>query len=174
MSQPPIIPGAPPSYVPPVPVPPNPKRGFILTRTKPRVGVTFGIIGLILGAAMSGGGGGTTPTAGSPGATVTVTKDVSGAPAPAVTVTKEVIPKGPTGKAVTFDDGTWIVGEDIEAGTYKVTAAVASGCYWAILKSGTNGSDIIANDIVDGGFPKVTLKVGHDFKSSDCGTWSLV
>lgn len=80
----------------------------------------------------------------------------------------------PSPAPVTVEDGTWTVGTDIPAGTYRVTANVESGCYWAILKSGTNGEDIIANDIVDGGRPQVTLKKGQDFKTSDCGQWNKI
>ncbi len=69
-------------------------------------------------------------------------------------------------------EGTWTVGVDVEAGTYRTTEAVSSGmCYWGIHRSGSNGSDIIENDIVNGGFPTVTLSAGQDFTTSDCGTW---
>ncbi|WP_425859646.1 hypothetical protein [Arthrobacter sp. TWP1-1] len=74
--------------------------------------------------------------------------------------------------ANTVVDGTWVVGVDIEAGTYKAKSSVGSSCYWAILTSGTNGDDIINNDIPGGGLPSVTLLAGQDFKSSRCGSWS--
>lgn len=73
--------------------------------------------------------------------------------------------------AGTIGDGTWVVGTDIEAGTYKAKADVGSKCYWGIFASGTNGSDIIANDLPGGGLPSVTLAAGQDFKSSRCGSW---
>lgn len=72
----------------------------------------------------------------------------------------------------TFDDGTRTVGRDIEPGTYITTADVGSSCYWAILTSGTNGSDIVDNDIPGGGRPSVTISAGQDFKSSRCGSWT--
>lgn len=68
-------------------------------------------------------------------------------------------------------DGTWTVGVDIEPGTYRTAEAVTSMCYWAILKTGTNGADIIRNDLPKGGFPSVTLKAGQDFENS-CGIWT--
>jgi hypothetical protein len=68
-------------------------------------------------------------------------------------------------------DGTWTVGVDIEPGTYRTADAVTSMCYWAILKTGTNGADIIQNDLPKGGFPSVTLKAGQDFENS-CGVWT--
>ncbi|MEV8145527.1 hypothetical protein [Specibacter sp. NPDC078709] len=61
---------------------------------------------------------------------------------------------------------------DIESGSYKSNSSVGSSCYWAILASGTNGDDIINNDIPGGGLPAVTLAAGQDFKSSRCGSWT--
>jgi len=70
-------------------------------------------------------------------------------------------------------EGMWTVGKDVAPGTYRVAAAVDPGanCYWAIYKSGTNARDVLAADIPAGGRPSVTLEVGHDFASSNCGTW---
>ncbi|WP_434612348.1 hypothetical protein [Arthrobacter sp. A5] len=72
--------------------------------------------------------------------------------------------------ANTIRDGTWVVGTDIEPGTYRA-AAVQSGCYWGIYQSGSNGSQIIENDIPGGGRPSVLLAAGQDFKASRCGSW---
>jgi hypothetical protein len=66
--------------------------------------------------------------------------------------------------------GTWTVGVDIEPGTYRMADPVTSACYWGIYRSGTNGDDIIQNDIVQGGRPQVTLEAGQDFKN-DCGVF---
>lgn len=68
------------------------------------------------------------------------------------------------------DDGVWTVGVDIPAGTYRTTANVSSSCYWEINK-GEGVMDIVANDLPGGGRPKVTLRKGQTFKTSDCGTW---
>lgn len=77
-------------------------------------------------------------------------------------------------RPVTVDDGTWTVGEDIPAGTYKVNQRIESGemCYWAITKTGSNGGDIIANDLPSGGRPSVVLKRGQTFETDRCGTWT--
>lgn len=91
--------------------------------------------------------------------------------APAAT---SAAPTAPTkGVPVTIEEGTWTVGDDFPAGTYKLQTAATSTCYWGIYKSGTNQANIIDNDIVTGGRPTVVLKRGHDFKS-DCGTWVKV
>ncbi|HLV06005.1 MAG TPA: hypothetical protein VKY79_15630 [Actinomycetaceae bacterium] len=68
-------------------------------------------------------------------------------------------------------NGIWTVGVDIEAGTYRVAEALTDRCYWAILRTGSNGGDIIENDIPSGGFPTVTLSEGQDFENS-CGVWN--
>lgn len=82
-------------------------------------------------------------------------------------------PAAPATPAVPqIQDGTWTVGEDIPAGTYKVTGA-PSNCYWGIYKSGTNQDQIINNHI-GGGNLRVTLKVGQDFETKRCGTWVKV
>jgi hypothetical protein len=67
--------------------------------------------------------------------------------------------------------GTWTVGVDIEPGTYRTAEPVGADCYWEITTSGTNGSDIIENDIPGGGIPTVTLSAGQDFTHNRCGTF---
>ncbi|TYC98640.1 hypothetical protein FQ377_10025 [Arthrobacter echini] len=73
--------------------------------------------------------------------------------------------------ASTISDGIWTVGTDIEPGTYRSAAEVGSSCYWGIYRSGSNGDDIIENDIPGGGRPTVTLSDGQDFNSTRCGSW---
>jgi hypothetical protein len=69
----------------------------------------------------------------------------------------------------TITEGDWAVGLDIQPGTYRTKEAV-SDCYWVIHSDG-NGRDIIANHIVTGGRPTVTLKNGQFFTSHRCGDW---
>ena len=76
-----------------------------------------------------------------------------------------------TKAANTIGDGTWTVGTDIAPGTYRAAADVGSSCYWGIYATGSNGSNIIDNDLPGGGRPSVALSGGQDFKSSRCGTW---
>ncbi|MCZ2857629.1 hypothetical protein [Blastococcus sp. VKM Ac-2987] len=73
--------------------------------------------------------------------------------------------------ATSIGVGTWTVGVDVEPGTYRTSEPVLGDCYWGIYASGTNGSDIIENDIVQGGFPTVTLREGQDFENNRCGTF---
>jgi hypothetical protein len=73
--------------------------------------------------------------------------------------------------ANSIEQGTWTVGRDVTPGTYRTAQPVTGDCYWEITRSGTNGSDIIENDIVEGGFPTVQLSDGQDFTNNRCGTF---
>ncbi len=73
--------------------------------------------------------------------------------------------------ATSIGQGTWTVGRDVEPGTYRTVQPVTGDCYWGIYTSGTNGDDIIQNDIVTGGYPTVTLSVGQDLENNRCGTF---
>jgi hypothetical protein len=79
----------------------------------------------------------------------------------------------PTESGQTFDDGTWVIGEDIKAGTYRA-ADPGGGCYWERLK-GFSGAlkDIIANGNTSGGPIVVTIdKKDEGFSTDGCGSWS--
>lgn len=70
-----------------------------------------------------------------------------------------------------FGDGTYIVGTDIQPGTYRSSGQ--TGCYWEREKNflGNLGS-ILANDNTDS-TAIVTIDASDEgFKSKDCGTWT--
>lgn len=73
-----------------------------------------------------------------------------------------------------FSDGTWLVGDDIEAGTYRVIPEEGY-CYWERL-SGLTGDfdDIIANGNPGGPAYVEILATDRAFTSSDCGNWAKV
>ncbi|PZR80608.1 MAG: hypothetical protein DLM65_07725 [Candidatus Aeolococcus gillhamiae] len=76
------------------------------------------------------------------------------------------------GPPVTFGDGTWHVGSQIPAGTYR-TRQAASGCYWERLSGfgGTSG-EIIANHFGDG-YQVVTISPSDaGFHTESCGAWT--
>jgi hypothetical protein len=77
----------------------------------------------------------------------------------------------PGGGSSVISDGTWEVGSDITAGTYR--ARGGDSCYWAILNGPPRGdSDNIEEN---GGFTAnvvVTLSDGQWFETNDCGDWS--
>jgi hypothetical protein len=71
--------------------------------------------------------------------------------------------------------GTYLVGSDVEPGTYRSTGAADEGgiCYWARLKDADGDLDsIIAND-VGAGSQIVTIKATDGaFSSRGCATWT--
>lgn len=77
-----------------------------------------------------------------------------------------------TSSKTSFGDGMFIVGTDIEPGTYKSSGSGTDySCYWARLKgfSGELG-DIVANEI--SGNTRVTIATSDKgFSSTGCGTW---
>lgn len=82
------------------------------------------------------------------------------------------IPTTPAPTFITFGDGNYQVGTDIQPGTYR-TQSGSSGCYYERLKgfSGTVG-DIIANNDTD--YPAIVTILPGDkgFTSQNCGTWT--
>lgn len=69
-------------------------------------------------------------------------------------------------------DGTFVVGEEMQPGTYQ-TRANLEDCYWSRT---TGGGSIIANDFI--GFAPagatVSVYAGEGFESSSCGVWTKV
>lgn len=96
------------------------------------------------------------------------------APTPTPTSQPEATPApiAPEEKA-SFDDGMHIVGEDIQAGTYR-TREASGGCYFARLK-GFSGEldDILSNENTS--YPSViTIKsTDKGFQTKNCGKWTL-
>lgn len=79
-----------------------------------------------------------------------------------------------TSRTAPFSNGTWIVGTDIAAGTWR--APGGSGCYWERLSgfSGETTKDVITNGFGDSG-PTITIAAtDRGFHSSDCGSWQRI
>lgn len=144
------------------------------------------LVGVGVGAAGGGDDSGEDTAGAKPAATTTVTetarpKAAEGAPAPTVTKTvKETVtakakaPAKPKGVTIP-GDGTFVVGEDVQPGTYKTGGpeeSVVPNCYWARLKS-TSGDfeDIITNGNAQGP-TTVTIAAGDGaFQSTGCQEW---
>lgn len=76
-------------------------------------------------------------------------------------------------KANQFEDGTYQVGSDIQAGTYK--ADPGGSCYWARLRDLTGGANsILANGLPSGPTLVTILPSDTAFESDGCGTWTKV
>ena len=165
--------------------PPTPKPGM------PKAAkITLGIIGglVLIGGcnAIITGGKGTDSTPASaakpapaPTVTVTVTQTVAAAAAPAVTVTAAAAPAEPAKESApapgdSFDgSGTYLVGDDIQPGTYKTAGPGSLGlCYWERAKDSSGGFEsIIANENLRGQ-GVVTIKSSDKvFKTTGCQAW---
>lgn len=95
---------------------------------------------------------------------VNVTKDeVAGVARIEVTPVEAPKPAEPTEPAG-ISDGTYLVGTDMDPGSYKSTGS--SGCYWARMKDDA-GKNIIANDYAKGP-TRFTAKKGEYVKISGC------
>jgi hypothetical protein len=72
-----------------------------------------------------------------------------------------------------FGNGTWVVGTDIEPGTYRTDGATGPGCYWARL-SGLSGEfgDIITNGITEGPTTVTIASSDAAFESQGCQQWT--
>ncbi|MET9833614.1 hypothetical protein ABZ078_30890 [Streptomyces sp. NPDC006385] len=140
------------------------------------------IIGGVIGASTAGDSGTeSTPPPPTATATATVTETATAtttAPAPAPeedtpTAGRTTTPAGPADEIP--GDGTYVVGQDIEPGTYRTAGpeeTALPNCYWARL-SGTSGEfdEIIANGNTAGP-TTVTISAGDEaFQTTGCQTW---
>ncbi|WP_200209099.1 hypothetical protein [Micromonospora coerulea] len=138
--------------------------------------VGAGFLALALTGIACGGAGSDSKTGAEKAApSVAVTDAVK--PSASQAASKPAAPAKPAKPPIpTIEDGTWTVGSDVPAGTYRTVEKVdpSAGCYWSITKTGSNGANIIQNDIVSGGLPRVTLKKGQDFETNRCGVWQKI
>lgn len=82
-------------------------------------------------------------------------------------------PNPPATPATTFGDGTFRVGTDIAAGTYKNSDS-SQGCYWERDSSFDGSVDsIIANSISISDDIVTISPTDVGFTSDSCGTWTL-
>jgi sugar-specific transcriptional regulator TrmB len=76
-----------------------------------------------------------------------------------------------TESETSFGEGAYIVGTDIEPGTYRSSGS--SGCYYERLSDFTGDmNSIIANGVTDAPAVVTIAPTDAGFQSSDCGTWS--
>lgn len=80
----------------------------------------------------------------------------------------------PTGTS--FGPGTWIVGADIQPGTYR-SDPVTGACLWKRLSGfGGDSDEVIAQDLVMEGPTTVTISATDAgfVADEDCGRWTKV
>ena len=140
------------------------------------------IVVIVIIAVASGGGdddsGATIQDQGTPEPTITATPapDATEAPAPTpeATPTPEPTPAPePAGPASTFGSGTFIVGTEIEPGTYANSGS-SIFCYWERMRGfGGTPDEIIANAVADTRQIVTISPTDAGFTSNDCGTWTL-
>jgi hypothetical protein len=92
-------------------------------------------------------------------------------PAPTTTPPSTTPPTTPPPTLPGFDDGTFLVGTDIQPGRYITTGVDL--CYWARLKDASGSLDgIIANDNASGQAIVDIAPTDALFESNGCGRWS--
>ncbi len=145
------------------------------------------LVALVIGAGIGGDGesGGKDDSA-VPAPAVTVTETApaeDGAPEPAATITEKVMvtpkPAKEPGSATTVEgDGQYLVGDDMQAGTYKTAGpekgSIIESCYWARTNDASGEFEaIIANDNLQGQ-GRVTVNKGEYFETNGCREWTKV
>jgi hypothetical protein len=72
---------------------------------------------------------------------------------------------------VVFGDGTYRVGRDVPAGTYRTRGG--DGCYWARLRSFSGGVNaILANENASGPAIVTLKRTDKGFETERCGRWT--
>jgi hypothetical protein len=131
---------------------------------------TLAVLGIIAIAAAAGSGSGDPATN---DAGKTPSSDHTRSPKPAPTEASDPSPSTtPEPEVPSYGDGTYRVGKDIKAGTYR--SGDDGICYWASLKGfGGDIDDIIANG--NNSPAIVTLRpADKGFQSQGCGDWKPV
>ena len=136
------------------------------------------VVVIVIIAVASGGGdddsGATVQDQGTPGPTNSATgaPDATEAPAPIPEAMPTPTPEQ-AGPASTFGSGTFIVGTEIEPGTYANSGS-SIFCYWERSRGfGGTPDEIIANAVVNTRQIVTISPTDAGFTSNNCGTWTL-
>ncbi len=167
--QPPVYPPPqyqqPPQYQPPMQPPQmTPQK----PKSRKRLWLIIGAVVLVLiviGVIASQAGNNSQPAT-----TSQATQPVSTGQQPTQTPQRQPTPT--TNTYAHFGDGTFVVGKDIQPGTYR-TRMASPGCYYARLR-GFGGAidDIIANENTDAPAIVTIAATDKGFESRNCGTWT--
>jgi hypothetical protein len=77
------------------------------------------------------------------------------------------------GPKTEFGPGSYRVGTDIAAGTYR-SSATSTNCYWKRLSNFTGQDDILANYLSASPTTVTILASDKGFETRNCGTWTKV
>jgi hypothetical protein len=119
-------------------------------------------------AAIVGTTAGSTASGDAPPAAVRVT--ITATQFETKTITSTVTAKPPSGPLAEFGDGLFLIGVDVQPGTYKTDGPDGSnsgGCYWS--RTDTRGT-VIQNDVINEP-GSVTVKKGERMDSAGCLPW---
>lgn len=102
----------------------------------------------------------------------TASKDAEAAGGAAASSQPEASPAPAKPSVPEFDDGTYMVGSEIQPGTYR-TKNTSGNCYYSRLSGfGNTLDEIIMNDNANGPAIITIAATDKGFTSSRCGTWS--
>lgn len=83
-------------------------------------------------------------------------------------------PAKPAAAGVT--DGTYLVGKDIPAGTYRTLGVAPDSttelCIWELAKDDSGGYDAFIDSRSGTGPDRITLKAGQVFRTDGCRPWT--
>ncbi|WP_406474227.1 hypothetical protein [Streptomyces platensis] len=158
---------------PPVTQPPVPRHSGL------KIAVGAGCALVVLGLGITVGGGkkdGAQPAPTVPAAVTAKTAQAAAEKVGRVTgPTAQALP--PAGPDATVSQGSYLVGKDIAAGTYRTGGPAASDmplCYWARAKDSTGARDSILANGTPKGPARVTVHTGETFETNGCRRWTKV
>lgn len=149
--------------MPPQSSPPQPPKRKMRGRTWAIIIAIVLVLGVI--GAISNAGNPNT------GTSTNTTPQAANTQASQAQATPTATPK-PKPQFAHFGDGMFVVGKDIQPGTYR-TREGSSNCYYARLRGfGGSISDIIANENTDDPAIVTIARGDKGFESRNCGTWT--
>jgi len=89
----------------------------------------------------------------------------------AITPSPKAVPKVSASPYV--EDGDWLVGKDIKAGTYRSSGATEGFCAWVVRASDDQNSEVVAVGSADKTSQpqRAVVKNGQVFQTSGCKGW---
>ena len=136
--------------------------------------ILTGVVALFIGVGIGSSGSKTAPAT-----TGTSASKVTAAPTVAAQPPAQPPAEAKPGPATTFGDGTWVVGEDIQPGTYKSTGArpgIFQVCSVSTHTGDAGDGNVIAWETANGANEPVRIKVDKagSVKATGCEVFTKV